>query len=86
MRLLVLITTAVSLIFIFECKAIAAVKKPVITPSPATAGVAPLSVSECLGLGGKVRFSASADCASHNMCVTVDNHGVIRAACIDKIE
>ena len=66
--------------------ATAAVKKP-IPPRASNSSVAPLSVSECLALGGQVRFSESIWCLNTgHSCWVVDSDGVIHVACIDKIE
>jgi hypothetical protein len=43
-----------------------------------------LTEEECKGLGGVVR--GSTDCGVVNTtCVTTDQHGVIRTACINKV-
>ncbi len=55
-------------------------KKP--PPATATKAMAPLTETECQGLGGKVR--ASATCSTGEKCVTVDRDGVIHGACISK--
>jgi len=46
--------------------------------------VAPLTVQECEGLGG-TKVTPSLDCKGKFSCATVDRHGVIRVACIDKV-
>lgn len=40
----------------------------------------PLTTQECTGLGGKVR--PTSECGGSSTCVTADQHGVIRIACI----
>lgn len=47
--------------------------------------VAPLTSQECKGLGGSVISTNSCLAKGHEACSTVDKHGVIRVACIDKV-
>lgn len=61
--------------------------KPSRSKTRAPAGiikVAPLTVQECEGLGG-TKVTPSLDCKGKFSCATVDKHGVIRVACIDKV-
>jgi hypothetical protein len=43
----------------------------------------PLTPQECAGLGGQVRPSLTLGCPL--ICATVDQHGVVRAACINEL-
>jgi hypothetical protein len=45
--------------------------------------VAPLTESECTGLGGKVITAEVKDCSSGKGCVTAGSDGVIHGVCID---
>ena len=70
----------------FNCTTASAVVKKPIPPRVAATSVAPLSVTECLGLGGHVRFTVSLNCSeTAQVCLVVDRDGVIHAACIDKL-
>tara|TARA_R110001583_G_scaffold195431_1_gene373280 strand:- start:756 stop:1364 length:609 start_codon:yes stop_codon:yes gene_type:complete len=45
----------------------------------------PLTSQECTGLGGSVISTNSCNAKGHKACATVDRHGVIRVACINKV-
>tara|TARA_R110002060_G_scaffold47816_3_gene58829 strand:+ start:1316 stop:1921 length:606 start_codon:yes stop_codon:yes gene_type:complete len=45
----------------------------------------PLTSQECEGLGGNVISTNSCSAKGHKACSTVDRHGVIRVACINKV-
>jgi hypothetical protein len=51
---------------------------------PRLATVAPLTVKECEGLGGKTHVSFSCGRLGGLACATVDAHGVVRTECINK--
>jgi len=44
-----------------------------------------LTSQECRGLGGTVSTTNKCNANDQKACVTVDKHGVVRAACIDKV-
>jgi hypothetical protein len=52
------------------------------TKAPRVATYAPLTVEECKGLGGRAQFNFQ--CRSAIACTTVDQHGVVRTACVNK--
>lgn len=52
------------------------------TKAPIGTTLAPLTSGECKGLGGTVKTNFT--CKSGSGCYTVDPHGVIRMACINK--
>ena len=45
----------------------------------------PLTIQECEGLGGEVSTTNKCSKKGHKACLTVDSHGVVRAACINEI-
>jgi len=45
---------------------------------------APLTRQECKGLGGEVSSTNKCSAAGHRACRTIDRHGVVRVACINK--
>ena len=47
--------------------------------------VAPLTIQECTGLGGKEVSTNTCSALGYKGCATVDVHGVIRVACIDTV-
>lgn len=47
--------------------------------------VAPLTIQECKGLGGKQISTNHCGALGQKACATVDNHGVVRVACIDEV-
>lgn len=68
-------------------------ESPIVSPNnrtdrPTTGGnlvVAPLTSQECAGLGGTENFSFKCAASLQKACTTVDEHGVVRIACIDKV-
>lgn len=52
------------------------------TTAPRGSTMAPLTASECEGLGGTVKQNFT--CKGGSGCYTVDRYGVIRMACINK--
>lgn len=47
--------------------------------------VAPLTSQECKGLGGSVLHTNQCSAKGQQACATVDKHGVVRVACINKV-
>lgn len=68
-------------------------ESPIISPNnrmdrPTTGGnllAAPLTSQECKGLGGTENFSFKCAASLQKACTTVDEHGVVRVACIDEV-
>lgn len=66
---------------------------PIVSPNnrfdlPAPDGnmvAAPLTIQECKGLGGTEISTNKCSALDQKACATVDAHGVIRVACIDKV-